>query len=377
MTDKGHSPVGASSRYRWKKCAGSVVLCKTVPPPLPSKYAEEGTLAHEEAAYYLNNGDWSPTISDEMRENLKSYVEAVSLEKAALPKHKGNLFLVEKGFSLEMLHPEAWGTADCVIWDAHNKTLTVYDLKYGAGILVEAENNDQLAYYAVGALLTLNLPAKKVIVKIAQPRCPHPDGVVRAFEYDPITLLDEASLIKEEIEATEKPNAKLVAGDHCKFCPAAGVCPEINKKALAFAKNVFLTESYDPQLLADTLDKIPMIEAFVEQTREFAYSEAMRGRVPPNYKLVAKRATRKWIDEKETEKFLSAVVHGTLMRDCYTEPKLKSPAQIEKVIPKSQKEALAQFTTAESSGYKLVHSAEPGEPVLLDAKSLFSEGDSK
>ena len=367
--DKGHSPVGASSRYRWSRCPGSVNSCKKLPPQRASSYAEEGTLAHTFAAFYLENQRWPQECSAEMIEHLSVYTNAVFNDKATLDqKVNGNLFLVEHGFALEMIHKDAWGTADCVIYDAKRKLLYVYDLKYGAGIFVDAVDNEQLIYYAVGAFLSLDLPAKEVILKIAQPRCEHPDGLVREHRFTTDKLLDAASDIETEIKATDDPKAPLNPGEWCRFCPAAGVpCPALAKNASMVAKKIFApTQDYDPQLLSETLDKLPMLEAFISQVREFAYGEALHGRVPPNYKLVAKRATRKWKDEAEATKFFSK------NSACFTEPELKSPAQIEKII-KDGKKLVEPLTVKESSGHKLAHISEKGEPVLLDVKNIFTE----
>ncbi len=379
IEDKGHSPVGASGRYRFKACPGSVNLIKTVPKAASSSYADEGTRAHEVAAHYLEHGVWPLGVPDEMKEHLKVYIEAVFEDQAAFDeKAEGNLFLVEHGFDLKMLHPEAWGTADCVLYNAKTSTLYVYDLKYGAGITVEVSDdgipNEQLVYYAVGAFLSLNLPCKKVILKIAQPRCPHADGLVRSFEFDSLDLLGHASDIEAEIKLTDRPDAPLNPGTHCKFCPAAGVCSALQSKSLVVAQQIFSDlESYDPQALSDTLNKLPMVEAFVSQVREFAYAEAMKGRVPPGFKLVAKRATRKWHDPQGVDKFLSTVLNRSLIHTCYTEPELKTPAQIEKILPKAERINLKDFCTAESSGFKLAHLSEKGEPVFLDAKTIFND----
>lgn len=377
--DTGHSPVGASSRYRWSHCPGSVRECKKIPPAVSSKYAEEGTLAHTHAAFFLENGRWQGNCDNEMIEQLSVYTNQVIADRNSLDRTvHGNLILIEHGFALDMLHPDAWGTADAVIYDAKRKILYVHDLKYGAGIGVEVEEegepNEQLVYYAVGAFLSLNLPAEKVVLRIAQPRCPHPDGLIRSMTFDALELLDHAATIEAEIKATDDPNAPLVAGDHCRFCPAAGVCPQLYKKAMVTTKAIFAsTSTYEPDQLALTLDKLPMLEAFVKQVREFAYGEAMKGRLPPGYKLVAKRPTRKWKEERGIGKFLSKNLETPMLKSCYTEPELKSPAQIEKILPKDKHESLKEFIKSESSGYKLVHESENGEPILLDAKTVFGE----
>lgn len=366
-----HSKIGASSMHRWANCPGSVRLSEGLESP-SSSYAEEGTKAHEIAAHKLQYGYWPDgELDQEMVEAVEVYVEEVEKDRAVLRNRYStdNKFLVEHKFDLSEIHPGLFGTSDCVIYQARNKTLIVYDYKHGKGIAVEVEGNEQLKYYALGALLSIKKPAIKVTLKIVQPRCDHADGVVRSWSFDSLDLLDFAADLKDAAAKTEEPNAALVPGEWCRFCPAAGICPTLHSKALTTAKAEFLPqENYDPKKLADTLDALPQVEAFVSQVREFAYREAMKGRVPPGYKLIAKRGTRKWkADEETTAEALECILPD---QECYWERKLKSPAQVEKLTGKGQIDDLVKF---ESSGFKLAHVSEPGEPIKLDAKTEFSE----
>ena len=49
--------------------------------------------------------------------------------------------------------------------------------------------------------------------------------------------------------------------------------------------------------LAKALENASILETWCRRVKEFAHAEAEHGRVPPGWKLVAKRATRKWKDE--------------------------------------------------------------------------------
>ena len=44
---KAHAKLSASSSERWLNCPGSIALIDKAPPPRESKYALEGTTAHE------------------------------------------------------------------------------------------------------------------------------------------------------------------------------------------------------------------------------------------------------------------------------------------------------------------------------------------
>lgn len=60
------------------------------------------------------------------------------------------LVLVEQRLDFSRWVQDSFGTADCII--VADAALTVIDMKYGVGCLVEAEENPQMRMYALGAL---------------------------------------------------------------------------------------------------------------------------------------------------------------------------------------------------------------------------------
>jgi hypothetical protein len=362
-----HSDRGASSMYRWEACPGSVALCRTVPPMPSSKYAAEGTEAHEVGAVRIQSGKWPAGVDPEMREAVTVYVDLIEKEK---PRNgAAGTLLIEHPFDLSKIHPGLFGTCDAVIFDSQARVLRVYDYKHGAGIPVEVERNSQLMYYGLGALLSTSFPCEWVELIIVQPRCAHKDGPIRRWKFPSIELLDFAADLKDAALATEEPNAPLNPGDHCRFCSAQGVCPAIEARAKAAAQDEFDVIAvkggapYDSKQLAEKLKWFPVVEAYIEGVRQFAYAEAMAGRTPPGWKLVAKRATRKWRDEAEVIKFLEREFSDSTTRELFDPPTLKSVAQVEKVLHKNQHEKLAPFVAAISSGEALVPENDPRPAV--------------
>lgn len=369
---------------RWSKCPGSVRLSKGMPNK-SSVFAEEGSDAHALAAeclryaedpveyvgYDLEADGRKFTVTQEMAESVAVYTWAVW----ELEYHEWQC-KIEHRFDLSKVHPGCFGTADCVIWQPDTATLHVFDLKYGAGIPVEVKGNPQLQYYGLGALLSCGYPAKTVKLTIVQPRCHHPDGPVRSWEIDAIDLLDFRADLKAYAVATQDPAAPIVPGDHCRFCPAKPMCPALRNKAQAVAKLEFSPVlSYDPEQLRLTLDSVPVMEAWIKGVREFAYSEAEAGRTPPGYKLVAKRATRKWRSEGEVIEILQTAYPD----DGIFEPReLKSPAQLEKTIGKAnlakllERNEAGHLITSESSGHALAPESDPRPPVKLAARDEFT-----
>lgn len=368
-----HSSIGASSMHRWSACPGSVKLCKGI-PSVSSKYAEEGTRAHEVAADLLNGIPQGCSVDPEMLEAVMVYVNEV---KRCFALGKNCTLLIEHKFDLSTVHPGLFGTADAVIFNPSRSVLQVFDYKHGAGIPVGVEENQQLMYYGLGALLSTKFICSHVELIIVQPRCEHADGPIRRWLFEAYKLIDFAAELKEAALRTEEPNAPLNPGDHCRFCPAAPQCPAIHQKALSVAKAQFSVTGYDPRVLSNTLNWLPTLEAFIKNVREFAYAEAEHGRCPPGYKLVEKRATRKWRDEQLAVKAIEKSIHHTIQRDCFTEPELKSVAQVEKILGKKDFSLLEDQVIKESSGLTLTTEDDKRPQVKIDAKSQFTQIETK
>lgn len=374
-----HSKIGASSMYRWSACPGSVRECAKL-PSYSSSYAEDGIEAHDLAARCLREekNAWDLADDAEQCEAVQVYLDYVRGASAFTPEIKpcGSnpvpLLLVEHKFDLSSVHPGCFGTADAVIYQPREKLLIVVDYKHGAGLAVEAKNNPQLRYYALGALLTCGFLVNRVRMVIVQPRCPHPAGPIRSDEVDAIDLLDFRADLIGYAKATENENAPLRSGDHCRFCPAAGVCPELHAQAQRTALVEFKPAlPYDAQKLSEALDMRDAVKAWLKGLDEFAYREAEAGRCPPRYKLVDKRAARSWKSEGDAAEFV--IDCGLTEAQVYEPRSLKSPAQIEAAFGKGDvPAALAGLIASKSSGKTLVHESDARPVTKPSAASEFS-----
>ena len=376
-----HSKIGASSADRWMTCPGSVRLSAGL-HNTTSEFAAEGTAAHTLAEQCYTSGmqpetfigtkidvdRFSIEVTQEMCDAVHVYLDAIKSVCSG-----GGDARAEVRFHLSSVHPDLFGTGDFVHFNPQTKTLTVLDYKHGAGKPVEVKNNSQLKYYALGALLELKVGAGKVVYGIIQPRCAHPDGPVRTETIDALDLLEFADDLVKAAKATEDPNAPLVPGDHCRWCPAAGTpCPALKDKANNAAKSAFKpVAGYDRVLLAAALADLDVLENYCKSVREFAYSEAERGEDLPGWKLVAKRATRKWLDALAARTWLlSKELSKT---DIETAPELKTPAQIEKVLGKELSKELAPFVKSESSGHTLVSADDKRPAVKPEVAAVFQQ----
>lgn len=337
--------------HRWARCPGSVKLSEGL-SSRPSEFAKEGTLAHEVAQIILTTNQ-TPKCSFEILEAVQVYIDTLKADT-----RQDHFFWVEHRFDLsDHIESGLFGTADYVSYNADKRLLRVYDYKHGAGIAVEVKGNLQLRYYALGCLLTTDLPVDNVEMVIVQPRCPHEDGPVRRERISVLELLiDFKDELVDAVNRTKEKNAPLKEGAHCRFCPAQPICPKLHEVATSSAALEFKKElSYDPVTLSKTLTLLPTIEAWTKAVREFAYQEALNHRPPPGFKLVHKRARRVWANEDEAKKELKTIT------DDVFEHRLKTPAQVEKII--KDKNLIKKFTTQVVNGTTLVPSSDKRKEV--------------
>lgn len=397
-----HSKLPPSGAERWMTCPGSVVLSEGMPES-ESEYADEGTRAHAYAQKWLllhfaQHGSIptpAPGEETEIHKHVKIYVEECI-------RVKGPKVHVEKQVAV---NEDVYGTADFITWHPDTHTLYVRDLKYGAGVVVNVERNVQLRIYALATLITMKLPARTINIGIVQPRYDHPDGFIRSVDFDVADLLDLHADVLDAVKLVEDAEStKTAAGKDswetrylrpsekgCRWCAASPKCPAIKNRAQALAKQVFATPAvlppetvlakpaYDPLALARALDFMPILEAWIKNTREFAYGEAEKGIEIPDYKLVDKQAIRKWKEDTSRADISPQLVKalGCSPFDIWEQPTLIGIGDAEKLAPgKNAKEraaVLEPFVEKKSSGHTLVHASDKRDPVRIDAKAAFSE----
>lgn len=337
---------------RWESCPGSVALIPSV-ERTSTDYADEGTLAHDLAAKWLKTGVEPVFPSEEMRVAVRSYVQ-ICLKYIQTPQMGlGATFGVEHRFQL---NADVFGTVDFWAYWPWLERLVVIDFKYGAGLYVSVQDNLQCQYYATALYYALGLPVEQVEVGIVQPRCMVGTELppFRTVEYPVAHLHAFSTRMREGIEATKSPFAPLVTGPHCAktFCPVSAICPQMQaegKQALAVNTVPAKGQAYDPRELAYWLTKRAALKRFIRSLDEFAYAELRAGRAIPGFKLVEKRAQRKYIDSQAMARAFALFGAG---EEVYEARTLKSPNQIETTCPQWAS-LMEGMTEKESSGYNL------------------------
>ncbi len=417
MTDHGaraHATWSASASDRLWACPGSLALTAGLPDK-ESEAAAWGTAAHEVAETCLRNGADAVSllgttrktkahtfvVDEEMAETAQTHLDYVRKRMADYKATMGEdaIMLIEQKFSLASLKLpfEAGGTGDVILIFPRWFLIEIVDLKGGRGVVVEAVGNKQLRTYALGAVLANPGDWRTVRATIVQPRAPHPDGRIRSEEFDVIDLFDWTVDLQEAMAKAAKAqwdfgfasnegwaSAYLAAGDHCIFCKAKPTCPALRTKALAEAHTFFKPEggmaqppapqTMTMEQMVRVLDNADMIQNWLNAVRAYAQDQAEMGvdvaAGDSVYVLTPKRATRKWRDETDVDALCKAT--GRESGEFFNEPKLMSPAQVEKVVGKKGFSALSDLVIAESSGFNLTRADKTTRgAVAAPAKTFF------
>lgn len=357
---KKHAEFAPSAAHRWMRCPGSVSLSRKVPPQAESPYAKEGTEAHSVLEFILSE---MPELSeihklkDKYGHEMVEHAVFAAKEIAKLGKPTDELLVEHK---VKAHHPECWGTIDAAIISP--KTLTVIDYKYGAGVAVEVEENEQLLTYALG--LYKLYPREKIRLVVIQPRAWHEDGSVRIWETDSKRLKKHAIEIGNAIFYAKSRTEDYTTGDHCKFCPATSICPELYEGAIAQAGLDFdtaddlATPTFVGSDLPTLLDAADKLEIWIEGIRSYAFQRLQRGEKIDGYKLVHKRGTRQWIDETSAAK----EAKKKWGESAFSTPTLLSPSQLEKQV-KEARAWVAEKVTTVVSGYTMVKESDKRKAV--------------
>lgn len=335
MNRPKHSKIGASSSERWMNCPGSVALSEQAPPQESSAAADEGSAGHALAEVCLLNGTDTHeyigetfngfVVDDEMASAIGVYVNYVRSRH----REDGGVLSIETRFDLSDLFDGLYGTSDASIVRV-GKRLTVIDLKYGRSA-VEADDNKQLLFYALGVAHQINYDFVDVELVIVQPRAAHSSGSVRKWIVSRKYLMDWAIELVAAAGLTSSPNAPLKRGDWCQYCPAKGICPKINEVVedavglTVINGGAVAIESLSDLQIAKLLENRKLIEDFLDKVQSYALHKIQSGTPIDGLKLVAGRSRRDWIDEQKVIEFLG---------DAAFERKVMTVAKAEKAFGK-------------------------------------------
>lgn len=383
-----HSPLGASGAHRWMRCPGSVKMSQGVGDP-ESDFAAEGTKAHEIGSICLGSGvdAWQligttgiAGVPGEVMETFscdKDMADAVQVYLDAARSqhdfewHLGENVWIEHFFHCPSIHELFFGRSDLVALEGD--TLHIWDYKHGAGIVVEVEWNPQLMYYAAGVLESLGLWNKipEVTLHVAQPRGFHMDGPVREWTVSTAQLW--AWLYTVLVPAMDRALAsdETNSGEHCRFCPARRhACPQLLADADELEEYLKMMEegggakALSNEQVGRFLDLCEVIKIAGKAARETGYARVEKGGAIPGWKLAKARSFREWKDGAE-----EAIIREFGKDKAYTDPKLKSPADVDK-MPRGR-DFTAKHAFKPDNGLQLVRDSDSRPEAGPKAKSMF------
>lgn len=333
-----------SASSRWLNCTKSAKIVAELPNS-SSPDADLGSVAHlvGETALYCQSHceryigttfDEYPDIevTREMADYVQVYCDYVNSIEGELSIE------VEVDFA-QWVHCEdstddGFGTSDAVVYNESSKTLYVIDLKYGKGVQVFAENNEQARMYALGCVDLYDMLGKevdKIVIVIVQPRLEHIDE----WTITKSDLYRFGALVSEKAEMILNDEVEFNAGEkQCKFCTYKAQCPALKKLTDSVVMDDF--DNLDADKLTDhqlshILNNKKLIISWLDAVEKYVSDKLERGEKFEGYKLVHGRSMRKWSDEGEA----SALLEMILGEDAFKRSLLTVP-QAEKVLGKSR-----------------------------------------
>jgi hypothetical protein len=361
--------VGGSTAKRVINCPGSVALVQKMPPKPSSKYADEGTLLHDTIAEHLATLKPLETFLGKKHEDQvltqdlidAKLVPALALLDEVDPKQE-MIYEVETRVGFGDLLPGVFGSTDFV--GRLGDKAVVLDWKFGDGVAVTAEENEQLMFYAAAAMRTTALQwafegATEIECVIVQP------PMIRRWTTTPERIAQFEHQLVKAVKAAEQPDAGLKAGDHCRWCAAKPVCPQMTG-AVDRALQVQLKE-IDAATLGRYLANADVLEGWITDLRALAFQLLEKNIPVPGYKIVQKQARRQWVDDT---KAITALHDMGVPRDeLFSPEEIRSPAQIEKVLKKRKLALPDDLVKSVSSGTTLA-SEDDSRPAVLQLGDL-------
>lgn len=240
-----HSIIAPSSAGIWGApdgCRGWPLMNQLFPEPEDTEDSREGTASHDigesligfaargltpKAEEYVGGQAKNGVVIDQdMYDGARLYADDV---QAVMRSTSVFTPVVEEHVQAARIHPEAWGTPDCWLFDERKGVVYLWDYKYGHE-KVEVFENWQMLLYLCGILEKLGFTRGdqdehiRVVSRIVQPRSFHRDGPIREWAFMASDVRGHFNILHNSAHEALSPGANTRSGPHCKHCTARHAC---------------------------------------------------------------------------------------------------------------------------------------------------------
>ena len=382
--ERAHAKLSASGASRWATCPGSVQMEDGIPDK-ESVYAQEGTLAHEmselKLKHYLDPKGFgkrklnaaikklkeNELYQAEMESYTDTYVDFIKEKALSFPSNP--YIEIEKRVDFSRWVDGGFGTCDCVL--IHGSTLSIIDLKYGKGVPVSAEQNEQLILYALGAYDAFNLiyNLDKIELNIVQPRINN----FSTWEISLTELLLWGDYFKVQAEKALGGNGELVpSAKACKFCKARDICTARAENNLSLESEIKLKPNEIPKdKLYEYISRGEDIAKWVADLKAYALDMCLKGEDVKGLKAVAGRTSRSWTNQDEA---INKLIEGGIDEAIIYDKVPLTLAKLEKALGKQQFTTLVGDLVVTSEGKPTLVFENDKRPAItntVNATSIF------
>lgn len=382
--ERVHAKLSASGASRWATCPGSVQMEDGIPDK-ESIYAQEGTLAHEmselKLKHYLDPKGFgkrklnaaikklkeNELYQAEMESYTDTYVDFIKEKALSFPSNP--YIEIEKRVDFSRWVDGGFGTCDCVL--IHGSTLSIIDLKYGKGVPVSSEQNEQLILYALGAYDAFNLiyNLDKIELNIVQPRINN----FSTWEISLTELLLWGDYFKVQAEKALGGNGELVpSAKACKFCKARDICTARAENNLSLESEIKLKPNEIPKdKLYEYISRGEDIAKWVADLKAYALDMCLKGEDVKGLKAVAGRTSRSWTNQDEA---INKLIEGGIDEAIIYDKVPLTLAKLEKALGKQQFTTLVGDLVVTSEGKPTLVFENDKRPAIsnkVNATSIF------
>lgn len=380
--ERAHAKLSASGASRWATCPGSVQMEDGIPDK-ESVYAQEGTLAHEmselKLKHYLDPKGFgkrklnaaikklkeNELYQAEMESYTDTYVDFIKEKALSFPSNP--YIEIEKRVDFSRWVDGGFGTCDCVL--IHGSTLSIIDLKYGKGVPVSSEQNEQLILYALGAYDAFNLiyNLDKIELNIVQPRINN----FSTWEISLTELLLWGDYFKVQAEKALGGNGELVpSAKACKFCKARDICTARAENNLSLESEIKLKPNEIPKdKLYEYISRGEDIAKWVADLKAYALDMCLKGEDVKGLKAVAGRTSRSWTNQDEA---INKLIEGGIDEAIIYDKVPLTLAKLEKALGKQQFTALVGDMVITSEGKPTLVFENDKRPAITNTVSATS-----